>query len=193
MKEKIADSSGTGVAGSGNNTIIPRRTQNWITSFKITIKLMLLGMKKSILLLLSVLSISSCVDQESSEIRFTIYNQTDKQVTVTGFSTYEMPNPKGIADPIVIAPKSSFTAIRVTGINDTIGMYYYSLHDGGVDSVRIVFEGKKLLVYASKEVAQNNPKAFSIIAGKLIKGNQFGHYITEEDYALAVDCGEECF
>lgn len=148
-------------------------------------------MKSIFLLLLIIIGFTSCVDQQSSNIRFTIYNQTDKQVTVSGFSANLLPNSKGIADPIIIAPQSSFTEVRVTGINDTVHMSYYSLHDGGVDSVRIVFEDNNLLVYTQKNLPDD--KTGTILFGGDIGERHLGHYITEEDYALAVDCGEECF
>ena len=45
----------------------------------------------------------------------------------------------------------------------------------------------------SNDISNGNKKAFSIISGDHIGEDEFGHYITMEDYALAVDCGEECF
>lgn len=135
--------------------------------------------------------LGSCVDQQSGKIRYTIYNQTYKQVTVSGFSANLIPGGGGIADPIVIAPQSSFTAVRMTGLNYTAHMSYYSLHGGGVDSVRVVFGDKKLLVYTEKNLPDD--KTAAILFGRDIGDRHVGHYITEEDYALSVDCGEECF
>lgn len=148
-------------------------------------------MTASILLIFSGL-LASCVDQAYDEFQFTIYNETDKNVTVIGFNTQLDPNTNGRAEAIVLDPHMSYSVTRVNGIDDNIGMRYYSL-SGGVDSVRVVFEDNKLLVYARKDVLDGSEKAGSILDGDKIGKYQYTHYITEEDYAMAMDCGDECY
>ncbi|PID69792.1 MAG: hypothetical protein CR985_04015 [Flavobacteriales bacterium] len=54
-------------------------------------------------------------------------------------------NTNGKAEPIVIQPNSKFKVTRVTGIDDDTIKAFYSI--GGVDSVRVVFNDERVIVY----------------------------------------------
>lgn len=145
-------------------------------------------MKKLVLIFAVLLTLSSCVDQQSSEVIFTMINETDKNVEILAFDImdahtgiYDMPI---AADPIQIAPNSSYKITRYTGIDDDVSYRFYSIQ--GIDSVRLIFNSEKSKVYNLAE-AVGTP-AISVFRGN--ENNQ--HIITEEDYNTAQDCDPDC-
>ncbi|MCF6214527.1 MAG: hypothetical protein L3J45_10950 [Flavobacteriaceae bacterium] len=128
-----------------------------------------------LIILLSVLT-QSCVDQASDDIVFTIFNQTDKNVKVLGFKGMQR------AEPININPNSSFKVTRITGLDDNTLMSFYSLRNG-VDSVRVVFNNERFMVYGGATGSN-----CYICSGDV----NYQHFITEQDYQNAEDCNGNC-
>ncbi len=139
---------------------------------------------RQIIYLFSILILNSCVDQGSSNIEFTLFNQTDKTVKVLGFNTQLDFNTNGKAEPIIINPNSEFKVTRVTGLDNNTLMGFYSLRSG-VDSVRVVFENLKVKVY-SENISPITE--FSIFRGN----DNHQHFITEQDYESAEPCNGNC-
>ena len=135
--------------------------------------------------LVITLIISSCVDQASNDIEFTLFNQTDKTVKVLGFvSDYANPENSLKADPIIIEPNSSFKVTRITGIDSDTHMSFYSLRNGGVDSVRVIFNNEKVKIFGGI----NDDTPYDIFTG----GDDNKSFITEQDYESAEDCNGNC-
>ncbi|HBK72323.1 MAG TPA: hypothetical protein DDZ39_11835 [Flavobacteriaceae bacterium] len=134
-------------------------------------------MKKIIFAVIMLLfTMNSCVDQGSSDIEFTLFNQTDKTVKVIGSRG------SSIANPIIIKPKSNFKVTRATGMDDTLGYAFYSIED--VNSVRVIFNNEKVKVYGV--TINHNP--CDICDGS----DNHQYFITEEDYNSAEDCNGDC-
>lgn len=136
----------------------------------------------SMLFLIYIL-FNSCVDQGGTEVKYTMFNETDKTVKVLGFNKSVMGS-NGIADPIIISPNSDFTITKVTGFENTSIERFYSIQ--GVDSVRVVFGEQKVLIYTLEQASASQD--FSIFRGDF--DNQ--HFITEQDYENAEDCNGNC-
>ena len=132
-------------------------------------------------LIVPLVALHSCVDQASSNIDYTLFNQTDKDVKVLGFSNQLDPNTNGKADPININPNSNYKITRVTGIDNDTGKRFYSIW--GVDSVRVIFNNVKVKIYT-----RNPPNLSSILDGD----DNHQHFIIEEDYNTAEDCNGNC-
>ncbi|WP_162633092.1 hypothetical protein [Echinicola strongylocentroti] len=49
------------------------------------------------------------------------------------------------------------------------------------------------MIYTRKDARNGNAKARSILSGKNTGKYDYSHHITEEDYAQAEDCGEDCY
>ena len=130
-------------------------------------------MKKYIFLSIA-LALNSCVDQASSDIEFTLFNQTNKDVEVQAFiRDHENPANSVKAVPILISENSSFSVIRETGINSTIHRVFYSVRNGGIDSIRVYFNAKYVKVF------KRNPPNECY----LCDGDENHHaYITETDF-----------
>lgn len=138
---------------------------------------------KQFIYLFIALAFNSCVDQGSSDIEFTLFNQTDKTVKVLGFNTQLDVNTNGKAEPITISPNSEFKVTRVTGIEDDTGFRFYSIR--GVDSVRVIFNNEKVLALTLENTFNQGQTIF--------QGNDdYQHFITEQDYESAVDCNGNC-
>ena len=120
-------------------------------------------------------------DQDFSEIDYTIFNQTDKNLKVLGFIKDA---PEYPLDPINIEPQSFYKVTRITGLDSDITKSFYSAR--GVDSVRVIFNNEKVKVY-TRESVRNTPDA-SILDGD----SDHNHFITEEDYNSAIDCNGDC-
>ncbi|AWW29272.1 hypothetical protein DN752_03455 [Echinicola strongylocentroti] len=148
-------------------------------------------MRGKIMSMMLILILLGCVDSKSHKVYYSIFNETDKTVTVVGYNSKWNSEKKGMADPIYIASHSHYKIVRI--ISDDDHQNFYSLRNGGVDSVRVVFEDQKLLVYTWKDVRDGNAKALSIINGQKVDDKHYAHHITEEDYAQAVDCEEDCY
>lgn len=133
----------------------------------------------SMLFLIYIL-FNSCVDQGGGEVKYTMFNETDKTVKVLGFNKSVMGS-NGIAEPIIISPNSDFTITKVTGFENTSIERFYSIQ--GVDSVRVIFNNSKVKVYR-----RTPPNPCSICDGN--ENNQ--HFITEQDYENAEDCNGDC-
>ncbi len=127
------------------------------------------------------LAISSCVDQASDDIDYTIFNQTDKNVKVLGFTKQlDINNTNGKAEPININPNSNYKVTRVTGIDNDTGKRFYSIY--GVDSVRVVFNDERVIVYGGTKGNCN-----------ICEGDEnHQHFITEDDYKSAEACNGNC-
>lgn len=138
---------------------------------------------KQFIYLFIALAFNSCVDQGSSDIEFTLFNQTDKTVKVLGFNTQLDVNTNGKAEPITISPNSEFKVTRVTGLENNTSMGFYSLRSG-VDSVRVVFENQKVKIFGGI----NDDTPHDIFTG----GDDNKSFITEQDYESAVDCNGNC-
>ncbi len=140
---------------------------------------------KQLIYLSIVLILNSCVDQGSSDIEYTIFNQTDKSVKVLGYDRdFENPENSEKATSIVIGPNSSFKVIRITGINNDTGFRFYSIQ--GVDSVHLIFNNQKIKIYTLETSATTQD--FSIFRGD----ENHQHFITEQDYEDAEDCNGNC-
>ena len=132
--------------------------------------------------------LQSCVDQASDDIVFTIFNQTDKNVKILAFVTkneitgkiYDTPFN---ANEITINPNSNYKVTRVTGMDDNTGMSFYSLENGGIDSVRVIFNNEKIKIYT-----RTPPNPCDICDGD----ENHQHFITENDYNSAEDCNGNC-
>lgn len=139
-------------------------------------------MKQFIYLFISLI-ITSCVDQSSSDIDFTLFNQTDKTIKVLGFDTqFDINNNVGKANPIIINPNSSFVVTRITGIDNDTGYRFYSIQ--GVDSVRVIFNNEKVKIFGGI----NDDTPHDIFTG----GDDNKSFITEQDYESAEDCDGDC-
>ena len=139
-------------------------------------------MKQNIYLFI-ILALNTCVDQGSDDIEFTLFNQTNKNVEILGFDRdFDNPENSERATPINIAPNSSFKVTRTTGMGDNVSMYFYSLRNG-VDSVRVIFNNEKVIVYGR---TTGNP--CYICTGD----ENYQHFITEQDYESAADCNGNC-
>lgn len=138
---------------------------------------------KLFIYLFITLTLSSCVDQASDDIEFTLFNETDKTVKVLGFDTrLDINNNIGKANPIVISPNSSFKVTRITGLNDDLGNAFYSIQ--GVDSVRVIFDDLKVKTFGGI----NDDTPHDIFTG----GDDNKSFITEQDYESAEDCNGNC-
>jgi len=141
-------------------------------------------MKKIIFAVLMLLfTMNSCVDQGSSDIEFTLFNQTDKTVKVIGFDSQLDPNTNGKANTIIINPNSQFKVTRITGLDNNTIMSFYSLK-GGVNLVKLVFNNEKIKIYDASTM--NSP--CYICSGD----DNHQYFITEEDYNTAEDCNGNC-
>ena len=138
-------------------------------------------MKKLICLSLILIN-NACVDQGSSNIDYTIFNQTDKSVKILGFNTRLDVNANGKSEPIVISPNSEFKVTRVTGIENNTGFRFYSIQ--GVDSVRVIFNNLKIKTFGGI----NDDTPHDIFTG----GDDNKSFITEQDYKNAEDCNGDC-
>lgn len=130
------------------------------------------------------LTLSSCVDQASDDIEFTLFNKTDKTVKVLGFDRdVNTPANSEMANPIIIEPNSNFKVIRVTGIDSDTGFRFYSIQ--GVDSVRVIFNNEKVLALTLESTFNQGQTIF--------QGNDdYQHFITEQDYEDAENCNGNC-
>jgi hypothetical protein len=142
-------------------------------------------MKKFIYLFVTLV-LSSCVDQASSNIEFTLFNQTAKSVKLLGFiRDFDNPENSVKADPINIESNSNFKVTRISGIDNDTHMSFYSLKNGGVDSVRVIFNDEKVLVLTLESTFNQGQTIF--------QGNdEYQHFITEQDYQKADDCIDDC-
>lgn len=136
---------------------------------------------KQFIYLFITLALSSCVDQASNDIDFTLFNQTDKTIKVLGFNRQLDVNTNGKAELIIISPNSEFNVTRETGINDDIGNAFYSIQ--GVDSVRVIFNNTKVKIF----------DGLIDVPCTICFGNESNqHTITEQDYEEAEDCNGNC-
>lgn len=137
---------------------------------------------KKLVYVLVALTVWGCEifpDQGSSDIEFTIFNETSVQVSVLGFDTeLDINGNIGIADPITIQANDKFSVTRVTGIDSDTRFGFYSI--SGVDSVRVIFNNEKVQVFGG--IDDDTPH--DIFTG----GDDRETYITEEDYDSAVPC-----
>lgn len=138
---------------------------------------------KNIFYLFTFFMLNSCVDQQSSDIDFTLFNQTDKTVKIQGFDTELDINNIGKAEPIIINPNSKFSVTRFTGLGSNTSFRFYSII--GVDSVRIIFNNEKVL---GLTIENTFDQGQTIFQGD--ENNQ--HFITEQDYESAEDCNDNC-
>lgn len=119
-------------------------------------------MKKLIYIAL-VIILNACVDLGSSDIEFTLFNQTDKTVKILGFDTrLDINNNIGKADPILINPNSEFKVTRITGLEANVGNAFYSIL--GVDSVRVIFNNLKVKTFGGI----NDDTPYDIFTGGMI-------------------------
>ncbi len=133
--------------------------------------------------LIIAFTLNSCVDQASSNIDFTLFNETDKTVKVLGFDTrLDINNNIGKANPIIIIPNSSFKVTRVTGLDSDLGYAFYSIQ--AVDSVRVIFDELKVKTFGGI----NDDTPYDIFTG----GDDNKSYITEQDYNDAKACNGDC-
>lgn len=137
--------------------------------------------KNIILLVISLIFIGCPLpDQEYSKIDFILFNQTDKNVKVLGFVQRAPDFP---ADPINIQPNDLYKVTRITGLDNNTVMSFYSIKNGGVDSVRVIFNNEKVKVYT-----RTPPDNCNICDGD----ENYQYFITEEDYESAEDCNGDC-
>ena len=141
---------------------------------------------KNLIFIAIAFVLNACVDQGSSSVEFTMYNQTDKTAMVLGFIR-DSDNPENSlkADPIEIAPQSSFKVTRFSGLGSNIGMSFYSIKNGGVDSVRVIFDNARVLSLTLEGTFNQGQTIFQ-------GDNDYNHFITEQDYQDAVDCNGNC-
>ena len=168
---------GDGVPEYAKCITTQQRGQSWITCLENIVKLR--KMKKIVYVFaFLVLVLNACVDQGSSKIEYTIFNETPVQVSVLGFvRDYENPENSLKADPIVIEGDDKFSVTRVTGIENDTGFAYYSIQS--VDSVRVIFNNERVKFYGGM-FSENC---------LICSGNEnHQHIITEEDYNSAVPC-----
>lgn len=140
---------------------------------------------KQFIYLFIALVLNSCVDQGSSEIEFTIFNQTDKKVKIIAFDTknegtgikYKQPFKASIID---ISPNSKYNVVRMSGIENT-ALMFYSIHS--VDSVRVIFDNQKVKIFS-----RIPPNPCNICDGD----EKHQYFITEQDYENAEDCNGNC-
>lgn len=137
---------------------------------------------KQLFYLFTFFILNSCVDQQSSDIDFTLFNQTDKTVKVLGFNTQLDVNTNGKAEPIIINPNSKFSVTRFTGLGSDTSFSFYSVQF--VDSVRVVFNNNRVKVYGGI----NDSTPHNIFQG----GKNHQHFITEQDYKNAENCNGNC-
>ena len=136
---------------------------------------------KKLVYVFILLVFNACVDMGSSKIEYTIFNETPVQVSVLGFvRDYENPENGLKADPIIIQADDKFSVTRITGIDSDTHMRFYSLKEGGVDSVRVVFNNEKVQVFGG--IDDDTPH--DIFTG----GDDRKTYITQEDYESAIPC-----
>lgn len=142
-------------------------------------------MKKLIFLSLILIN-NACVDQASNNIDFTMFNRTDKTVKVLGFvRDFDNPEKSTKAKPIAINPNSQFKVTRVTGIEGNTHMRFYSLSNGGVDSVRVIFNNEKVLAVTLEGTYKQGQTIFQ-------GDDNYQHFITEQDYNDAKACNGDC-
>lgn len=142
-------------------------------------------MIKQLIFLITMLAFNACVDQGSSDIDFTIFNQTEKKVKIIAFNTKNEVTGVKHKEPfkanvININPNSKYNVVRVSGVENT-GLMFYSIYS--VDSVRVIFNNSKVTIFS-----RTPPKPCFICDGN--ENNQ--HFITQQDYENAVDCNGNC-
>lgn len=137
--------------------------------------------KTLILFLLTIISFSCEV---SSEIEYTIFNQTDRTVKILGFDRdFDNPENSAKAEQIIIEPNSSFSVTKLAGFENTSSERFYSIQ--GVDSVKVIFNNEKILVLTLESTFNQGQTIF--------QGNENNqHFITQQDYEKAVDCNGNC-
>jgi len=140
---------------------------------------------KKLIWLSVILIINACVDQASSNIDFTIFNQTDKKVKIIAFNnknevTGEKYKEPFKANTININPNSKYNVVRVSGIEST-ALMFYSIYS--VDSVRVIFNDERVKLFL-----RTPPNPCNICDGDV----NHQHFITEQDYNDAKDCNGDC-
>ncbi len=140
-------------------------------------------MNKLGLVIILLFASNGCVDLASDDIEYTMFNKTDMPVKIMGF-VRPVDTDYGRAAPISIDSNSEFKVVRITGLDDNTGQRFYSSF--GVDSVRIVFDNKRVKIYTRESVF--NTAEASILDGD--DNNQ--HFITQSDYDTAEDCNGDC-
>ena len=88
--------------------------------------------------------------ETSGETYYTLYNDTDKTVTVRAFGSKSMT----LLDVINIRPLSQHSQKQTTGFEDTQNRAFYS--EFGVDSVRVIFNMSRVVVYTAYEGDNTN-------------------------------------
>lgn len=142
-------------------------------------------MIKQLIFLITTLAFNACVDQGSSDIDFTIFNQTEKKVTIIAFNTKNEVTGVKHKEPfkanvININPNSKYNVVRVSGVENT-GLMFYSIYS--VDSVRVIFNDARVKVFL-----RTPPNPCDICDGD----SNHQYFITEQDYKDAEDCNENC-
>lgn len=121
--------------------------------------------------------ISSC-SETTEEINFTLYNDTDNTILLRAFKSTTME----LVDAINLKPNSKYTKTQSIGFDDTQSMAFYS--DFGVDSVRIIFNSNRVVIYTLYEGNNTNLDIFY--------GNNKQYHVTDVDFSMGINCIDDC-
>ena len=144
-------------------------------------------MKKLFYLLTIVLffTLSSCVDQDTPETTFTLFNDSTQNVLIKPYA-------RNRTDGVI---SGGSVAANFININSNLKKTFLREHRDDrtfysikyVDSVRVIFGNSKLLVFVCDDwpsMANCN----TIFLGD----TNYEYHITEEDYNSAIDCNGDC-
>lgn len=132
-------------------------------------------MKK--LVIVFIVFFCSC-SETTEEINFTLYNDTDNSILLRAFKSTTME----LVDAINLKPNSKYTKTQSIGFDDTQSKAFYS--NFGVDSVRIIFNTNRVVIYTLYEGNHTNLD--------IIYGNNREYHITDKDYAKSISCTNDC-
>ncbi|TAI49722.1 hypothetical protein [Flagellimonas allohymeniacidonis] len=119
-----------------------------------------------------------CCSETTEDIYFTLYNDTDKIVSLRAFARDE----NILVDKINLPPFSQHIQKQRIGFSDTQSRAFYSGY--GVDSVRVIFNRAKVAIYTA--YAGEN------INLEIIYGDNREYHITNKDFSKAMDCSNDC-
>ena len=132
-------------------------------------------MKK--LVIAFIVLLCSC-SETTEEINFTLYNDTDNSILLRAFKTKTME----LVDAINLEPNSKYTKTQAIGFDDTQSMAFYS--DFGVDSVRIIFNSNRVVIYTLYGGNNTNLDIFY--------GNNREYHVTDVDFSMGINCIDDC-
>jgi len=139
-----------------------------------------------LLIVLPIITLQSCVDQNTPETTFSLVNNCSADIMLKPYSRNRGSNGELIeghtnADIISINSGERMSIIREQRDNRT----FYSIRN--VDSVRVVFNNQKILVLICNDWP-NMTNCNTIFRGD----SNNSHIITENDYNSADDCNGNC-